>query len=158
MWYKDEAKGSHTYAADSDDLYNWEFVGPVITDFPHEGPNVFNYKDSYWMIIDKWSGQAVYQSSDCEKWVLNNTILNKPGIRKDDGTIGLHADVHVQGDNAYIFYFTHPERTESLNETSYESKRTSIQAAKLDFVNGKLICDRNASFELSLKYESAQQC
>ena len=28
MWYKDEANGSHTYAADSSDLYHWTRVWP----------------------------------------------------------------------------------------------------------------------------------
>ena len=37
-------------------------------------------------------------------------ILDTPGTRPDDATIGLHADVVVQDDTAYIFYFTHPDR------------------------------------------------
>ncbi|WP_236703226.1 glycoside hydrolase family protein [Paenibacillus xylanivorans] len=64
MWYKDEAHSSHTYAADSTDLYNWEVLGPVITGRAHEGPNVFRFRDSYWMIVDEWRGQTVYKSDD----------------------------------------------------------------------------------------------
>ncbi|MFC0215092.1 hypothetical protein ACFFK0_22095 [Paenibacillus chartarius] len=55
MWYKDEANGSATYAADSANLYDWQVIGPVITGRPHEGPNVFYFKDSYWMIVDALS-------------------------------------------------------------------------------------------------------
>ena len=150
MWYKDEENHSYTYAADSDDLYDWEVAGPVIADFPHEGPNVFYFHDSYWMIVDKWGGQAVYKSIDCENWEYNTTILDQPGERVDDGAFGYHADVHVQGDEAFIFYFTHPERTGEISANMYEAKRSSIQVAKLHVINGVLICDRNESFDLSL--------
>jgi hypothetical protein len=149
MWFKDEANHSHTYAADSLDLFHWEVVGPVITGFPHEGPNVFHWKNSYWMIIDQWAGLGVYQSSDGKQWVRNGTILNEHGTREDDGTIGLHADVHVNGDHAYIFYFTHPERVEGA-EPSYKTRRSSIQVAKLELVDDTLVCNRNAPFELVL--------
>ncbi|WP_235714574.1 glycoside hydrolase family protein [Neobacillus dielmonensis] len=149
MWYKDEANHSHTYAADSEDLYHWEVVGPVITGFPHEGPNVFHWKNRYWMIIDEWKGLGVYQSSNGEDWTRNGIILYEPGTREDDGTIGLHADVHVKGDNAYIFYFTHPDRVDAA-EPSYKTRRSSIQVAKLELVDNVLVCNRNAPFELNL--------
>jgi hypothetical protein len=150
MWYKDEANQSYTYAADSNDLFNWEVVGPVITGFAHEGPNVFFWKNSYWMVVDQWCGLGVYKSEDGEKWVRNGILLNEGGHRKDDGTIGLHADVHVQGENAYIFYFTHPDRNKDTDEQSYKSKRSSLQVAKLEMQNDLLICDRNAIFNLIL--------
>lgn len=41
MWFKDEADDGHTWAADSDDLYTWQVIGPVLTHRAHEGPNVF---------------------------------------------------------------------------------------------------------------------
>jgi len=155
MWYKDEANQSHTYAADSNDLYNWEVVGPVITNCPHEGPNVFQFKGYYWMIVDEWKGQGVYRSNDLENWERNGMILDQPGKREDDGTIGLHADVVVQGDQAYIFYFTHPGRTKKMEgkPDSFETRRSSIQVARLDVVGGMLVCDRDEEFELDLQPE-----
>src|SRR6266540_1155531 len=39
MWYKDEANRSHTYAADSADLFHWTVAGEVIGGAGHEGPN-----------------------------------------------------------------------------------------------------------------------
>lgn len=154
MWYKDEVNQSHTYAADSQDLYHWEVIGPVLTGRPHEGPNVFRFKGYYWMIVDEWRGQGVFRSSDLDTWERNGLILDKPGEREDDGGIGLHADVVVLGESAYIFYFTHPGRDESGNEVgltgSYESRRSSIQAARLDVIDAVLICDRNELFELEL--------
>ncbi|WP_046176424.1 glycoside hydrolase family protein [Domibacillus indicus] len=145
MWYKDEAAGSFTYAADSDNLYHWQPAGPVLTHQPHEGANVFYWNDTYWMVIDEWSGLAVYQSAEGQAWHRNGKILHEPGTRDDDQTIGLHADVHVNGKHAYIFYFTHPDRDQNP-----QSRRSSLQAAKLELENGKLICSRNASFSFNL--------
>lgn len=157
MWYKDEANGSYTYAADSPDLYQWTVTGPVLTERAHEGPNVFRFKDAYWMIVDEWRGQGVFRSDDLVHWERNGMILDQPGVREDDGTIGLHADVHVQGDEAYIFYFTHPGRRGALNqegqEHSYEFRRSSLQAARLDVQDGILTCNRDEPFVLRLKAE-----
>lgn len=156
MWYKDEENHSHTYAADSDNLYDWQVVGPVIIGNGHEGPNVFALKGSYWMIVDEWHGQGVYRSDDLEIWERNGLILDKPGTRADDGVIGLHADVVVQGDEAYIFYFTHPDRRDGVldgkeQQQSYLPRRSSIQVARLDVHSGVLVCNRDEPFELALK-------
>lgn len=156
MWYKDEANGSTTYAADSANLYDWHVVGSVLTERPHEGPNVFFLKGYYWMIVDEWRGQGVFRSDDLEKWERNGLILDQPGSREDDGTIGLHADVVVQGDAAYIFYFTHPDRKSDkpvFQGSSYATRRSSIQSARLDVINGILVCDRDEPFELALRQE-----
>ena len=75
MWYKDEAKQSHTYAADSDDLHQWRVVGPVITDCAHEGPNVFAWQGAYWMVTDHWRGLGVYRSGDCVHWARQADLL-----------------------------------------------------------------------------------
>jgi hypothetical protein len=150
MWYKDEANGSHTYAADSDDLYKWEVVGPVLTERPHEGPNVFQFGGHYWLLADEWRGQAVFRSSDLDHWVRTGLILDQPGVRADDGGIGLHADVVVTGDEAYVFYFTHPGRHGGDTGNSYETRRSSIQVAHLRVVDGNLVCDRDEKFEPAL--------
>lgn len=154
MWYKDEANSSHTYAADSPDLYQWDVIGPVITGRAHEGPNVFRFRDSYWMIVDEWRGQSVYQSDDLEHWEWNSLILNQPGTREDDGVIGLHADVVVQDDEAYIFYFTHPDRNEDVDHASEPARRSSIQAARLDVVDGVMVCPRDEELQMKLRPEN----
>lgn len=156
MWYKDEANQSHTYAADSNDLYTWKVVGPVITDCPHEGPNVFFWQEHYWMITDTWQGLGVYQSTDAEHWQRQANILKNGGMRPDDGTQGQHADITVQGNRAFIVYFTHPERdpkkTYGFDEVApYSDKRTSIQVAELSFCNGILRCDRDKPFDFTLQ-------
>jgi hypothetical protein len=157
MWYKDEGNQSHTYAADSDDLYHWTMRDPVITDCPHEGPNVFYWQGSYWMITDFWNGLGVYRSQDAEYWQRQaGNLLDKPGQRVEDDVIGGHADVLVQGDRAFIFYFTHPtwdRKTEhyGFNENHlYHVKRTSIQVAELELRDNTLVCERDKPFDFTL--------
>lgn len=160
MWYKDESDHGFTYAADSEDLYTWCAVGPVITDCPHEGPNVFYFNNKYWMITDPWNGIGVYSSYDCTNWERQKNFLDIPGKRQDDQAVGHHADVLVQGENAYIFYHTHPNENlqQNINEDmSYERKRTSLQVAKLEIVENELICKRDEPFDFYLNDENLEK-
>lgn len=157
MWYKDEGNGSHSYATDSEDLYKWKVVGPMMVDRNHEGPNVFYWRGKYWMVGDQWQGLLVYSSPDAEHWTFQKEpILETPGTRSEDGAKGQHADVLVQGDDAYIIYFTHPQLNENVRQripgvTPYEHRRTSLQVAMLDIVDGKLVCDRNKPFNFVIE-------
>ena len=148
MWYKDEVNHQHTYTAYSDDLYQWKVGSAEITDCPHEGPNVFYFGGQYWMITDPWHGLGVYKSCDATKWTRCANVLNEPGKRLDDGTIGAHADVLVYKERAYLFYFTHPEVSETQRSNpdfiwEYRHRRSSIQVAELKIVDGELVCDRD---------------
>ena len=150
MWYKDEDHGSHTYSAQSKDLYHWDVTGPEITDCPHEGPNVFELDKKRWMITDCWDGLAVYETEDFVHWTRQDgNLLQSPGTRPGDGAIGNHADVLVTGGRAYIYYFTHPEFPPELRTSpgfvmTVREARTVIQAAELRVMDGRLCCDRNA--------------
>lgn len=155
MWYKDEANHSWSYAADSDDLYRWQVQGPAITDCAHEGPNVFRWRGYYWMITDFWNGLGVYRSADAEHWQRQANILDTPGRRADDGAIGGHADVLVQGERAFLFYFTHPDWDRAIQYDThavhpYPVKRTSLQVAALDLLGETLTCDRDQAFDFTL--------
>jgi hypothetical protein len=159
MWYKDEARGSHIYAADSADLFHWQVAGPVMADHAQEGPNVFHWRGRYWMITDAWSGLEAYGSKDAEHWTYSSTLLTTPGKRVDDGWLGQHADVLVQGDAAYVFYFTHPGRhtpiAESVTEVEpYALRRTSLQVAPLGTDGDRLTCDRDEPFDFLLHGET----
>ncbi|HEY3281987.1 MAG TPA: glycosyl hydrolase, partial [Armatimonadota bacterium] len=158
LWYKDEAHGSHQYAADSDDLFHWKAVGPNITDTAGEGPNVFLWRGWYWMVFDTWQGLGVRRSRNCESWTPQEVILREPGTRPEDGWLGQHADVLVQGDRAYLLYFVHPQRYQKHPEVipgvePYATRRTSLQVAELELVDGKLTCDRNKPFDFTLRPE-----
>ncbi len=144
MWYKDERQNSATCAAFSPDLYAWEYEGIAAWDQPQEGPNVFAFGGAYWMIADVSDGLAVYRSDDCERFVRQpENILRESGTRRGDGGRGAHADVFVNGDRAFIVYFTHPD-------PDYPP-RSVIQMAELKTENGRLVCDRNADFDADWK-------
>ena len=158
LWYKDECDHAHTWAADSPDLFHWQVAGPVITDCEHEGPNVFQWRGSYWMVVDAWKGLAVYRSPDAQRWTRQADILGQPGKRPEDGVIGQHADVLVQGDQAYIIYFTHPGRTREVPERvygvePYETRRTVLQVARLEMQGETLACDRDRPFDFDRRPE-----
>jgi hypothetical protein len=92
----------------------------------------------------------VLRSSDLEHWEHQGLILDTPGSRPDDGTIGLHADVVVQDDTGYVFYFTHPDRGEAGDDGTYASRRSSIQVASMRVMDGILRCDRDEPVDLKL--------
>lgn len=145
LWYKDEDDGNLTWYADSTDLDSWTVGGRAFDGPPHEGPNVFALAGSYWMIVDEWRGQRVLRSDDLTTWEAQGLILDAPGRRPEDGQNALHADVVVDGDLAHVFYFTHPGRdgNRQADESVPSGRRTSIQAARLRFEGGTLVCDRD---------------
>lgn len=157
MWYKWDSK---SLFADSKDLFTWQGnATPAVSDEPHEGAKAFRFKDTNWFITDEWGGMAVYRSDDLMNWEKQEgRILDRPSKRKDDTPNGAHGDVVVTGDKAYIFYFTHPGRTSHMGgeldkngNIPYEQRRSSIQVAELDVVDGKLIVkDRDQQFSIYL--------
>ena len=152
MYYNNEADSKSIYCAESDDFIKWKNLGKVISDRRGEGPNVFFWHHKYFMIVDNWAGQGVYSSTDMKNWTRQKKdLLSSGGIGLDDGTIGLHADVLVDGEKAYIFYFTHPERTAYNRTDNYATRRTCIQVAELEYVDGEIVCDRNKPVKINLK-------
>lgn len=106
------------------------------------------------MISDSWRGLNVYSSTDFLNWNRQEkNILQIPGTGEDDKVIGGHPDVIVNNDRAYIFYFTHPGRTpENKGIDSYETKRSSIQVAELEYINGEIVCNRDQPVQINLKH------
>ena len=146
LWYKDEAAGSTTAVAVSADLAVWTAGGVVIAGEPHEGPNVFELGGWYWMIVDEWRGQRVHRSPDGLTWQAAGLILDAPGAHPLDRQVGRHADVHVQGDEAVVFYFTHPfwDGVELGDMgASVEARRSAVHVARLTVLDGALLCDRD---------------
>ncbi|WP_375436516.1 glycosyl hydrolase [uncultured Hymenobacter sp.] len=144
MWYNNERDGKSIYYADSPDLYHWQDQGKALTE-RGEGPKVFRWQGRYWMIIDKWKGLGVYSSPDLKQWQPQpERLLELPGKGAFDQAIGGHPDVVVQGDRAYLFYFTHPGRTEgTLSAASIDTKRSLIQVVELHYQAGKLTANRD---------------
>jgi sucrose-6-phosphate hydrolase SacC (GH32 family) len=154
MYYNNEADRKSIYYADSPDLYHWKDSGnKVIGDRGGEGPKVFRWKGKYRMLVDNWKGLGVYTSDDLVNWSRQEkNILEEPGTGKDDKVIGGHPDVVVSGDRAFVFYFTHPGRTiENKDMDNYETRRSSIQVAELELVNGQIACNRDKPVYINLK-------
>ncbi len=152
MWYNNERDHKSIYYAGSKDLYTWTDGKKAVYDQSGEGPKVFDWKGKHWMITDVWRGLAIYSSDDLQNWTRQQgNILQAPGTGTDDGVIGGHADIVVNNDRAYIFYFTHPGRTTPPAASLYNRQRSSIQVAELHYEDGKITCDRNAPTYISLK-------
>jgi beta-xylosidase len=154
MWFKDEDRGGQTWSTDSTDLATWTTpVHVLTTPGGHEGPNVFALGGWYWLLVDTWSGQAVYRSHDLDSWTPAGTILagvhGQAFARPDDVGPGLHADVVTDGERAWPFYFTHPDRTGPTHPTTV-SRRSSILVVELTVHDGDLHCDRDAAVDLVL--------
>ena len=153
LWYNNERDGKSIYYADSKDLFTWEDRGKAIA-ARGEGPIVFHWQNTNWMIVDVWKGMAIYQSDDLLKWKKQSArILEKPGLGKDDQAIGGHCDVIVNNGHAYIFYFTHPGRSKAnpAPAASVEARRSVIQLADLEYKDGLISCDRDKPVFIHLK-------
>lgn len=153
MWYKNErAKDGALHYADSSDLYKWTPRGVAIPGLRGEGPKVFRWRGRYWLIADAWKGFAVYSSNDCATWQPQpDTILTQPGTLPTDRTKGNHADILVNGDRAYIFYFTHQRGPDAEGHPKEYERRTVIQVAELEEHGGVLTCDRDKPVNIRLK-------
>ena len=153
LWYKDEAAGSITRAAESIDLFNWIMIDESsASDRSHEAPNVIYWKEYYWLLTDTGQGIGVYRSEQGEEWIHQGKLMVDPGLRFDDAWFGQHPDVIILEDRAFMFYFVHPGRRlfdkprflQGYQYTQpFEWKRTSLQVAELEVIDGKLHCDRN---------------
>jgi hypothetical protein len=154
LWYKDEARGSATLAVESKDLITWTpSEDPGVSKLYGEAPKVFELGGFHWLLKDPDSGLDVYRSKDLGEWTYQGKILDKPGKRLDDGSIGKHADVVVEGERALIVYFTHPygQNFPSRNGVMpFPARRSSILSAELRVVDGKLVCDRDAPIGVRL--------
>jgi hypothetical protein len=155
LWYNDERDGKSIHWADSDDLRAWRPMGRLGVGMPMgEGPKVFRWHSSWWLLVDHWDGFGLARSDDAAHWnPLPGRILATPGTGVDDGVMGNHADVVVSGDRAYVFYFTHPGRrggmTADLGDA--EQRRSSIQVAELTLNgDGTVTCDRDRPTEVQL--------
>lgn len=159
LWYNNEKDGKSIWYADSKDLYHWEDKGKAIA-ARGEGPKVFRWKDQYWMVVDVWKGMEIYNSADLLQWKKQNTrILEEPGTGAEDQAIGGHADVVVNDDKVYLYYFTHPGRRKDkpAPRGSIDDKRTLIQLAMLEYRDGELVCDRNKPVYDKLKPEKKRR-
>lgn len=147
MYYKDQNDYSSICLTESKDLYHWTAPKEVLK-INGEGPIAFHWRGYYWLIIDSWKGQTVHRSRDGNTWERQpgeNLLPDGEGTGLDDVTNALHANVVVNNDRVYMYYFTHPGRTgEDKEKDTYGQRRTSIQVVELKLNNNDWItADRN---------------
>jgi GH43 family beta-xylosidase len=151
LYYNNEADGKSIWYADSPDLQTWTDRGKVIGDQAGEGPKPFQWRGKWWLITDVWSGLAVYRSDDGAGWIRQkDNLLSVPGQGADDRVKGQHADVVVNGERAWLFYFTHPER-HGQEADSYATRRSAIQVVELGEKDGMLTADRDVPARVALR-------
>jgi beta-xylosidase len=155
MWYNHERDGKSIYVADSPDLVQWTDRGRARgVGNRCEGPKVFHWRGKYWMVVDQWRGLGVFRSDDAQQWEPQpENLLANPGTGNDDQVQGQHADVLVNADRAYLFYFTHPgRRGDEARRDGTEQRRSSIQVVELGVDDaGFLVCDRDAPTRIRLE-------
>lgn len=148
LWYKDEAAGSVTKVAVSQDLSEWSPAGIAIGGRPHEGPFVFPLDGFWWMLTDEWRGMAVHRSADAVTWERQGdadaVILGESGRAQDGIQVGRHGSVVVTGDTALLYYFTHPwwDGGEIEQADAAAERRSAVHVATLRIAGGRLVCDR----------------
>jgi hypothetical protein len=153
MYYNNEIDEKAIWYAESPDLESWIDRGKLITDQAGEGPKAFRWREKHWLITDVWKGLAVYVSDDGERWTRQQAnLLESPGKGADDNVAGQHADVVVNGDRAWLFYFTHPGRKPNAKQAdSYETRRSSIQVVELEESAGRLTVNRETPTHMALR-------
>lgn len=144
LWYKDERDHSFIHFVNSTDLYHWTAGGVAINDRPSEGPIVFRWKGSIWMIVDAWNGLGVYRSTDASHWVRQgDNLLFGAGSLPTDRSEGHHVDVQVSNDRAFVFYFVQQVGLDMVSGVPNSAHRSAIQVVELKDVNGELKADRD---------------
>jgi hypothetical protein len=151
MWYRallrEDNKEKWVIAhADSPDLDQWVSKGPAQIEFKGyaEGPCVFHWKGSYWMLLDSMlpeytagGGLAVFKSEDAARWDFQGGVLGDKGTRDQDGNAD-HCSVAIQGERAFILYHTNSggktvgQLAELLCEEGVLSATRDIKPMKLN--------------------------
>ncbi len=145
LWYKNERDTSKIYSSDSPDLVHWKASGVAIKT-RGEGPVVFQWRGSYWLIEDAWSGLGVFRSSDLTTWTRQpDNLLHDPGTQPTDRAMGNHPDVVVDGSGrAWLFYFTQQGGEDAKDHDAGWARRSFLHVTELHEKDGVLTVDRNA--------------
>lgn len=145
LWYKNEADSSKVYFSDSPDLVHWTPKGIATTNHG-EGPVVFQWHGSYWLINDPHTGLAVFRSDDLTTWHQQpDNLLREPGAQPTDRAVGNHADVVVDASGrAWLFYFTQQGGLDNKPDDPTWRRRSFLHVTELHEKDGILTVDRNA--------------
>lgn len=145
LWYKDEAAGSSTAVAVSDDLETWRAAGTAIGGRGHEGPDVFELGGRWWMIVDEWRGMAVHTSDDAVTWRRQgdaDAVILGPGDVPGPG-FGHHGASVREGDRLWYYFFGHPAKAAvpDPDHESIDDRRCAVYRVELVVEEG-MLCTR----------------
>lgn len=145
LWYKNERDGSKIYTSDSPDLEHWRPSGIAILT-RGEGPVVFQWHGSYWLIEDAWNGLGAFRSADLTNWTRQpDNLLREPGTQPTDRAQGQHPDVVVDATgHAWLFYFTQQSGADAEGHDPNWKRHSVLHVTELHEANGILTVDRNA--------------
>ena len=133
-------------SSDLSDLVHWTPKGIATTNHG-EGPVVFQWHGSYWLINDPHTGLAVFRSdSDAlTTWKQQpDNLLREPGTQPTDRAVGNHADVVVDGSGrAWLFYFTQQGGRDAEGHDPGWARRSFLHVTELHEKDGVLTVDRN---------------
>jgi hypothetical protein len=152
LWYKDEFAG-RTGFAEGDDFSAFRKDRSFRIDGGSgglEGADVCQWNGYYWLLGDdcsSYDGIRVYRSCGCRNWERRANILNRSGRRPGDQGPGHHPEAIVNGNEAFVFYWTSQHVPARVGEGC---EICLLQVAMLEFRNGELFCDRNREFDLNL--------
>ena len=151
LWYKNERDGSKIYTVDSPDLVHWQASG-IAVKTRGEGPVVFQWHGSYWLIEDAWAGLGVFRSSDLSNWTRQpDNLLREPGTQPTDRAQGQHPDVVIDSTgHAWLFYFTHQGGEDDKPGDPNWKRHTVLHVTELHEKDGVLSVDRNAPAPIRL--------
>ncbi len=147
QYYRDPAASTFK-VIESKDLYAWSEPREALRT-RGEGPILFQWKGYFWFIVDDWKGMTAFRSTDGDTWEQQpgeSLMPDGTGTGIDDIPNGLHGEILISGDRAYLYYFTHPGRVgEDKKKDEYEQRRTSIQVVELKLDKESWIkADRNS--------------
>jgi hypothetical protein len=152
FWYKNEAAGSRIWYSDSKDLVHWTEKGIAIKNNNGEGPIVFQWKGSYWMLEDTAPGLSAFRSTDLENWTRQpDKLLLTPGSQPTDRMEGKHPDVVVDGTGrAWLFYFTQQGGPDAEGHDRGWARRSVLHVTELHQQDGILTVDRNTPADIHM--------
>ena len=148
MYYKDPTHGASTFKyVESRDLREWTEEPVTVMSYQSEGPTIFNWRGTTWMILCDGRGMSVFRSSDLKSWEKQpggSLMPHGTGTGKDDRTTARHGEIVVSNNRAYLYYFTHPGRIdEGKDKDGFDQRRSSIQVVELELRDGWLVANRN---------------